>query len=82
MGSIPSPDYKTDGCSYLISEKNRFANGIWICDSAKEIDTRAALGSPPIVKKKSSSRNFKFQVMEIYMYLPNLRIFLAPNSSA
>ena len=26
--------------------------------------TRAALWSPPIVKKKSSSRNFKFQVME------------------
>jgi hypothetical protein len=42
--------------------------------------TRAALGSPPIVKKKSSTRNFKFQVMETY--LPNLRTFLAPNSSA
>ena len=46
----------------------------------EDLHTRAALGSPPIVKKKSSTRNFKFQVMETY--LPNLRTFLAPNSSA
>ena len=73
-GSVASQQCTTPGCGKQIrwNVASQFACSVR--------STGLALGSPPIVNKKSSSRNFKFQVMETY--LPNLRTFQAPNSSA